>query len=107
MSELADDLTAQLGNKPKGFQRFSIVTDEITDNTGIAQVAHYILHTICTIYTIYCTLHALGVWYEHLIVTEELAQIVALHITRHISSLLRMNANLNLPLKIWLAGWLG
>ena len=64
VSEMADDLTAQLRNKAKGFKFFSIAADESTDNTDSAQVIFWV--------------HGVD---ENLIVTEELAQIVALHDT--------------------------
>lgn len=60
--EMADDITDQLREKAKTFQFFSVATDESTDTTDYAEVM-FILRGID----------------ENFWITEELAQVVALH----------------------------
>jgi hypothetical protein len=83
---MADDLTVQLREKAKTFQFFSIAADESTDITDTAQVM-FLLRGVD----------------EHLNVTEELAQVVALHGTTREQDMFQafsdMLANLNLPLE--------
>lgn len=86
VTEMADDLTAQLREKAKTFQFFSIAADESTDNTDTAQVM-FLLRGVD----------------DHLIVTEELAQVVALHDTTRGQDIFKafseMLTNLSLPLE--------
>lgn len=84
--EMADDMTDQLREKAKTFQFFSVATDESTDTTDYAEVM-FILRGIDANFK----------------VTEELAQVVALHGTTKgqdiFQAFLDMLSYLSLPLQ--------
>lgn len=84
--EIADNMKYQLHEKAKNFTFFSVATDESTDNTDLAQIMFFLRGVDANLH-----------------VTEELAEVVALHGTTTgqdvFQAFLHMLKNLELPLE--------